>query len=153
MRLLFVCLGNICRSPAAEAVMTHLLAEAGADHITCDSAGILDYHAGDPADRRMGHALQSRGYRSRGVSRPVISKDFSQFDLILAMDQQNFRDLQRLAPPDKGERIRMMCDYAGPHKGREVPDPYYGGPEGFDLVIDILEDACRGLLGDIHPGK
>jgi protein-tyrosine phosphatase len=156
MRLLFVCLGNICRSPAAEAVMNHLIQEAGLqEHFSCDSAGISDYHKGEPADPRMIKALKRRGYESHSLSRPVDPRqDFDSFDLILAMDKQNLAALESLRPKrDVKAKIRLICDFCRTHKIKETPDPYYGSTEGFDYVIDILEDSCRGLLAALNDNS
>ena len=155
MKLLFVCLGNICRSPAAEAVMQKLVNERLAPgSVVCDSAGTCAYHAGEPADRRMQSALSARGYRAQSISRQVDPAiDFDQFDYILAMDAQNLHDLQQIKP-DRAIRakIGLICEYVKTRKEREVPDPYYGGTTGFDQVIDILEDACASFLEEKFSG-
>ena len=139
-------MGNICRSPAAEGVFRALVHEAGvSDHFDIDSAGTIGYHAGHPADSRMRAAASDRGYDLDSRARRVELVDFENFDLIVAMDDDNFRDLSGL---DRGQGARLvrMCDYGERHGHREVPDPYYGGPQGFETVLDILEDACSGLL-------
>lgn len=151
IRLLFVCLGNICRSPSAEAVMKKLVAEAGlSDRIEVDSAGITGYHEGEPADRRMrGHAAR-RGYRLDSVSRPVRLSDFYDFDLLIGMDDRNVEDLKRMAPDvETAAKVRRMTDYSRTQLHDYVPDPYYGGASGFELVLDLLEDACEGLLATL----
>jgi protein-tyrosine phosphatase len=147
-RLLFVCLGNICRSPAAENIMNSLLAQRGlTEEIACDSAGTASYHLGSPPDRRMGIALQKKGYEVTGRARQFSHPDFQDFDLILAMDQENYRNILALDPRGHyHHKVKPMTDYARHHGDREVPDPYYGGEAGFDYVINLLEDACQGLL-------
>jgi protein-tyrosine phosphatase len=147
-KLLFVCLGNICRSPSAENIMNHLIAQANlSQSIICDSAGTGGYHIGAPPDRRMTTAAGRRGIKLIGRARQFQQSDFEEFDLILAMDQENYRDILSLDPTGKyQDKVRLMCDFATHHSEREVPDPYYGGTEGFDKVIDLLLDACEGLL-------
>ena len=154
--ILFVCLGNICRSPSAEAVMNALIRQQGLEEdIICDSAGILDYHAGEPADQRMqAHAIK-RGYLLNSISRPINPDiDFDKFDMIIGMDNQNIKDLKSLArTPDDRNKIYMMTDFCWNHDYKQIPDPYYGGEQGFEFVLDILEDACAGLLDYIRNGK
>jgi protein-tyrosine phosphatase len=148
-KILFVCLGNICRSPSAEAVFKGLLQKEGLEkEIYVDSAGITDYHAGEPADARMQEHASRRGYKLTSISRPVDSDyDFEHFDLIIGMDNQNMRDLEKLAEGGSAvNKIFKMTDFCGDCIYDEVPDPYYGGDEGFELVLDLLEDACKGLL-------
>lgn len=147
-RLLFVCLGNICRSPAAENIMYHLIEEAGlSDRIICDSAGTGGYHIGSPPDRRMTAAASQRGIELRGQARQFNRFDFEAFDLILAMDRDNYEDILSLDPSGKyRHKVKLMCDFCERYDLKEVPDPYYGGPEGFNRVIDLLLDACQGLL-------
>ncbi|HEY9728829.1 MAG TPA: low molecular weight protein-tyrosine-phosphatase [Chroococcales cyanobacterium] len=147
-KLLFVCLGNICRSPSAENIMNHLVEQAGLnDDIICDSAGTGGYHIGAPPDRRMAAAALGRGITLKGRARQFQKSDFENFDLILAMDRENYQDILYLDPEGKyRDKVRLMCDFASHHSEREVPDPYYGGPEGFNQVIDLLLDACDGLL-------
>lgn len=151
-RLLFVCLGNICRSPSAENIMNHLLTKAGqTDAIACDSAGTSSYHIGAPPDRRMQAAANRRGIQLRGAARQFTAADFEEFDLILAMDRANYQDiLARDRTSQYQDKVKMMCDYAQSHSDTEVPDPYYGGTDGFDYVIDLLLDACTGLLTEIN---
>ena len=150
-QLLFVCLGNICRSPAAENIMNHLIAEAGLEsHIVCDSAGTSSYHIGSPPDRRMSATLKKRGLPVQGRARQFQHQDFETFDQILAMDQDNYRQI--LAQDRQGQyhhKVTLMCDYARHHSHREVPDPYYGGDQGFEEVADLLLDACGGLLESV----
>jgi protein-tyrosine phosphatase len=147
-KLLFVCLGNICRSPSAENIMNHLIEQAGlSDSIICDSAGTGGYHIGAPPDRRMTAAAKRRGIELKGRARQFDQSDFEEFDLILAMDRENYRDILSLdLAGTYRDKVKLMCDFATHHSNREVPDPYYGGSEGFDRVIDLLLDACDGLL-------
>ncbi|MEG5159471.1 low molecular weight protein-tyrosine-phosphatase [Microcoleus sp. AT3-A2] len=147
-KLLFVCLGNICRSPSAENIMNHLIKEAGlSDRITCDSAGTASYHIGSPPDRRMALAARKRDIELLGEARQFSKNDFEKFDLILAMDRENYRNILALDVAEKyKDKVRLMCDFCQKYDLKEVPDPYYGGPEGFDRVIDLLLDAQAGLL-------
>lgn len=150
-KILFICLGNICRSATAEEVFRTAVRAAGREAgIIADSAGIIDYHQGELPDSRMrAHALR-RGYALTHRSRPVTADDFRHFDLLVAMDESNVRALRRLAPTPADEaRIVRMADYLTAHTAAEIPDPYYGGAEGFELVIDLLEDACAGLLATL----
>jgi protein-tyrosine phosphatase len=146
--VLLVCLGNICRSPTAEAVLRAIAArEAPELKIHIDSAGTADYHIGSPPDQRSQAAALRRGYDMSALrARRVESVDFEQFDLILAMDRANFEDLQRSAPRAHRERVRLFLEFAPDAHTREVPDPYYGGPNGFEEVLDLVEAASRGLL-------
>ncbi|WP_293336599.1 low molecular weight protein-tyrosine-phosphatase [Microcoleus sp. CAWBG58] len=147
-KLLFVCLGNICRSPSAENIMNHLIKQAGlSDRITCDSAGTGGYHIGSPPDNRMALAARKRKIELLGEARQFNRKDFENFDLILAMDRDNYRNILAVDTAGKyKDKVRLMCEFCRSHDLKEVPDPYYGGPEGFDRVIDLLLDACEGLL-------
>jgi protein-tyrosine phosphatase len=147
-RVLFVCTGNICRSPTAEAVFRKLVADAGlADRITADSAGTHAYHVGEPPDRRTQLAARSRGYDlSELRARRVARDDFHRFDLVLAMDREHHEILGGLAPPSAAHKLRLVMEFARRSAHDEVPDPYYGGPDGFELVLDLLEDAAKGLL-------
>ena len=150
-RLLFVCLGNICRSPAAEGVFLHLIAREGLeDRFVVDSAGTGGWHAGNPADRRMRAAAERRGIHLPSRARQIALADFTAFDRILTMDDDNLRNVRSLAR-ELGERpglarIEPMTCHCRLHQAREVPDPYYGGEQGFEQVLDLLEDACAGLL-------
>lgn len=146
-KLLFVCLGNICRSPSAENIMNHLIKQAGLSKtIICDSAGTGGYHIGAAPDRRMTAAAARRGITLQGQARQFEKADFEKFDLILAMDRDNYRDILSLNTTGKyQDKVRLMCDFATHHQEKEVPDPYYGGTEGFNQVIDLLLDACEGL--------
>ncbi len=145
-KILFVCLGNICRSPAAEAVMKSLIRkECLEDRFTIDSAGISSYHRGDLADPRMRACAARRGYTLLHRSRPVRSEDFEDFDLIIGMDDSNIDELLQMSPDIESDaKVHRMTDYCKTKVADHVPDPYYDG--GFDNVLDILEDACSGLL-------
>lgn len=147
-KLLFVCLGNICRSPSAENIMNHLIKQAGlSDRITCDSAGTGGYHIGSPPDNRMALAARKRKIELLGEARQFNRQDFENFDLILAMDRDNYRNILAVDTAGKyKDKVRLMCEFCRSHDLKEVPDPYYGGPEGFDRVIDLLLDASEGLL-------
>lgn len=150
-RVLFVCLGNICRSPSAENIMNHLVTRAGlTGQIECDSAGTSSYHIGSPPDRRMAAAALQQGIPMVGRARQLERSDLEQFDLILAMDDENYRGILALDPGGRyRSKVKRMCDFCRTHRDREVPDPYYGGPEGFNYVIDLLMDSCQGLLDEI----
>ena len=147
-KLLFVCLGNICRSPSAENIMNHLIEEGSLDsHIICDSAGTSAYHIGSAPDRRMSAAAQKRGLQLVGKARKFRALDFEKFDLILAMDRSNYQDILYLDRVGKyQDKVQMICSFARTYRDHEVPDPYYGGQDGFDYVIDLLFDCCSGLL-------
>jgi protein-tyrosine phosphatase len=149
IRISFVCLGNICRSPTAEAVMRHLVAREGLeDRVLLDSAGLGDWHVGGPRDSRSQKVGRKRGMALEGVARQFVAEDFERFDYVLAMDRQNLSGLMALAPDDAARaKVRLLrsFDPAAP-PGAEVPDPYYGGPRGFDEVFDICQAACQGLL-------
>jgi len=159
MRILFVCLGNICRSPTAEAVMTRLVREAGVDEeaFVIDSAGTGGWHAGEPPDPRAADAARRRGIELGGEARQVRDEDFEEFDLLLAMDARNLRDLRAMAPgPEAREKVRLLREFDPASAGAvdlDVPDPYYGGPRGFDDVLDLVESACRGLLDEIRSAR
>ena len=152
MRILFVCLGNICRSPAAEGIFNHLIAKKGlSGKFVCDSAGTSGYNSGDGAYPRMKNAAGKRGYRLDSISRRIQPEvDFEHFDLVIGMDDHNIRDLNRMAPTGKlKEKIRKMTDYCTDNRYTTVPDPYYGELRDYELVLDILEDACEGLIKTI----
>lgn len=154
-RLLFVCMGNICRSPAAEGGMRALVESSGLnEHVTIRSAGTGGWHAGNLPDQRMRKAAQNRGYLLQSRARQVTSDDLRDYDLILVMDQQNRREIR---PFDKaGEaaaKIRLFCEFCTVHVADEVPDPYYGGEQGFEHVLDLLEDGCRGVLQHIREQR
>lgn len=148
VRVLFVCLGNICRSPAGEGVFTKMVADAGlSDRIEVDSAGTIGMHAGHPADSRMRAVAAQRGYNLTSRARKVVEDDLDQFDLILTMDEDNRRNVLSLTKTEaQRARVRPFCSFCEDHDETEVPDPYYGGPKGFDHVLDLLEDGCRGVL-------
>jgi len=157
VRICFVCLGNICRSPTAEATMRRLLdQEQLTVQIELDSAGTGDWHLGEPPDRRTKVAAKRRDIDVVGRARRVVAKDFEHFDYVIAMDRSNQSDLLRLAPSAAGEaKVTLFRNY-DPNSPRDadVPDPYYGRGDGFERVLDICEAACRGLLRDIlenHP--
>lgn len=145
-------MGNICRSPTADAVFKHYVAEARLqDRILSDSAGTHDYHIGEPPDERAQHAARSRGYdMSRLRGRQVGREDFAEFDLVLAMDAHNLHLLGRRCPREHAHKLRLFMEFGNNGDLREVPDPYYGGPQGFERVLDLVEDAARGLLRHIR---
>jgi protein-tyrosine phosphatase len=151
MRVLFVCLGNICRSPTAEAVMRGLVAEAGLEgEIEVESAGTGSWHLGDPPDPRAVAAAAERGVELVGAARQVDESDFDRFDLLIAMDRSNRDGLLRLAPDEEARRrVRLLSEFGDGGPG-DVPDPYYGGDEGFAEVLDILERRCAALLEQIR---
>lgn len=156
IKILFVCLGNICRSSSAEGVMKHLVEQAGLEKQICiDSAGILSYHQGELPDERMRKHAAKRGYDLTHRSRPVTSLDFERFDLIIGMDDRNIDDLKERAPSIEAEqKIHRMTDYCTKFTDADcVPDPYYGGADGFEWVLDLLEDACQGLLDSLITKK
>lgn len=145
--VLFVCLGNICRSPTGEGVFRHFVQEHGAEgRIRIDSAGTISHHAGEGADPRMRAAASQRGYDLTSRSRKICPEDFETFDLIVAMDRENQRDLERQRSSTARAEIRLLSDFLGPRAPRDVPDPYYGGASGFETVLDLIEDACPALL-------
>ncbi len=151
-KILFVCLGNICRSPSAEAVFKGLVKKRGLDgQFTVDSAGTSGWHVGEPADRRMQKHAVKRSYSLDSISRQFDpDADFHRFDLIIAMDDENVLALKKLARDGADlKKIYKMTDFSIEWSYSEVPDPYYGGEEGFELVLDLLEDACSGLLDSI----
>ncbi|MGA1626046.1 MAG: low molecular weight protein-tyrosine-phosphatase, partial [Prochlorothrix sp.] len=131
--------------------MRHLVNEAGlGDQITCDSAGTSSYHIGSAPDRRMAAAAQRQGITLTGAARQFVEADFEDFDLILAMDRENYSNILRLDRQNQyGDKVKMMCSFCRSHPDQEVPDPYYGGTEGFNYVIDLLRDACGGLLEEV----
>ncbi len=149
--ILFCCTGNICRSPIAEGVFRKNVADAGlAGRVLIDSAGTDGYHVGEPPDTRAQIAARARGYDISGLrARRVERSDFDRFDLVLAMDNENRAFLSRLASPAGDAKLKLMMEYARSYAVREVPDPYDGGPEDFELVLDMLEDATAGLLETI----
>ncbi|MCS6786733.1 MAG: low molecular weight phosphotyrosine protein phosphatase [Thiobacillaceae bacterium] len=146
--ILLVCMGNICRSPTAEGVLRRRLQDAGLMHrVIVDSAGTHGYHVGSPPDRRAQEAAARRGYDlSRLIARQVGEQDCSDFDLVLAMDWDNLGHLERLCPPQHRHKLRLFLSFSRRYAGQEVPDPYYGGREGFERVLDMVEDAADGLV-------
>lgn len=153
-RILFVCLGNICRSPTAEAVMLHKVAEAGLnDHIEIDSAGTGDWHVGEAPDERARKYGARRGYDLEPLrARQIEPEDFELFDLVLGMDDANLRELRRLCPPEFQSKVHLLMEYAPDAGDRVVADPYFGGGDGFDRVLDACEQACSGLLRTLQRG-
>ena len=152
INVLFVCMGNICRSPTAEGIFSHLIEQESLSHvITVDSAGTHAYHVGNPPDHRAQTTAQKRGIDlSKQTARRVSVDDFEKFDYILAMDEDNLSDLHAVCPIEHMHKIRLLLDFA-PHLNiREVPDPYYGGASGFDRVLDMVEVASEGLLKAIR---
>ncbi len=151
VRVCFVCLGNICRSPTAEGIFRQIVAEAGADAwIDIDSAGTSAYHAGDPPDRRSAAAAAAQGVQLSGRSRQVTPADFDAFDYVVAMDSANLGNLRRIAPtPAHGTKLSLLRDWDPASRGQDVPDPYYGGSDGFNEVFRICDAGCRGLLAHI----
>jgi protein-tyrosine phosphatase len=149
LRVLFVCTGNICRSPTAEGVFRKLVADAGmSEAIIADSAGTHAYHVGEPPDPRAQSAAARRGYDLSDLrARRVERADFERFDLIVAMDLEHFEILARMADRASSGKLRMMMSFGKRFREKDVPDPYYGGPQDFERVLDMLEDAAHGLLG------
>jgi protein-tyrosine phosphatase len=150
-RILFVCLGNICRSPMAEGVFRRGAEERGViDCFEIDSAGMGDWHIGQAPDTRAQSAARRRGTDISGQSaRQVTCADFAKFDLVLAMDRSNYQDLMQLAPQKAKAKVRLFLDYAPHTDTMDVPDPFYGGTEGFDHALDLIEEASRGLLDEL----
>ena len=154
-KVLFVCLGNICRSPAAQGIFEHIVKEnLMQDKIEADSAGTYGGHSGSHPDRRMRTAALYRGYGLSHSARQVRSYDFLDFDLIVAMDDQNYEDLMHLAPSvEATHKIVRMASYLTTHKISYIPDPYYMGSEGFSLVLDLLEEGCLNLFNSIRSSE
>jgi protein-tyrosine phosphatase len=156
MRILFVCMGNICRSPTAEGVMRALVRDAGLeDRIEIDSAGTGGWHAGEPPDARATEAAHRRGVALAGAARQIVPEDFERFDLIVAMDRENLRGLLAVAPDEEAaEKVRLLREF-DPEAGGDldVPDPYYGGDRGFETVLDHVQAACRGLLAELRAAE
>lgn len=151
-RILFICLGNICRSPAAEGIFQHFVDERGlTDQFVIDSAAIGPWHIGDLPDPRMRRCGACHGYHFNSRARQFSSDDFDRFDLIIGMDLENLRAIRAKARSKEDEqKIRLMADYLRHHPNHPtIPDPYYGSDRDFELVIELLEDACEGLLKDI----
>ena len=154
-RVLFVCMGNICRSPAGEGLFLHYLRKRLLnDVIEVDSAGTIGYHAGELADRRMQAAAGRRGYRLDSRGRHFQPADFERFDLIVAMDQKNLRDILVQDTQNKYRgKVHLLSDFHKRADHKDVPDPYYGGDAGFELVLDLIEEACEGILDHLLPKK
>lgn len=152
MRVLFVCLGNICRSPAAEGVFRKLVADRGlSDEIDIDSAGTSGYHHGEPADARMRTAATQRGYDLRSRSRRLTEDDLEEFDLVIAMDRKNLKDIREMrsgmAPEEQGKaQVKLLSEFLPAGAEADVPDPYYGGDQGFETVLDMLEQGAENIL-------
>jgi protein-tyrosine phosphatase len=148
INILFVCMGNICRSPTAEGVFRRLVQNAGLEHkLHIDSAGTHDYHIGKSPDRRASASALQRGYDLSALrGRQVSERDFHEFDYILAMDNENLANLQRISPPGHAAKLSLFLEFSTNFSESEVPDPYYGGAQGFEHVLDLVEDAARGLL-------
>ncbi len=155
IRVLFVCMGNICRSPTAEGVFrTHVERAGLAGHVEVDSAGTHGYHVGAAPDPRAQAAARRRGYDLSTLrARRVTAADFRRFDLILAMDRDNLALLREACPEGEHHRLRLFLEFAREADGDEVPDPYYGGPEDFERVLDLVEQAAAGLIEEIRPRK
>lgn len=152
VNVLFVCLGNICRSPAAEGVFRALVERQGLDgRVACDSAGTGSWHVGKAPDSRMQAAARRRGIELKALrGRQVTAADFERFDYVLAMDGENLANLRALCPPGREGRLGRLLDFAPGVGRRDVPDPYYGGAEGFERVLDLVEAGAEGLLADIR---
>lgn len=152
MKILFVCFGNICRSPTAEGVFRQIVKDEGLDHVIhVDSAGTAGYHIGDPADPRSVDAAMQRGYDiSDHRGRRIETPDFDEFDYILAMDQENYSQLAAICTTGNWGKLKLFMEYASGFAGKEVPDPYYGGQRAFELVLDMVESASRGLLKEVR---
>lgn len=156
INILFVCMGNICRSPSGEAVMNDIIKKRSLENaIKCDSAGTLAYHEGEEADPRMKVHASKREYNLTSIARKIEPIDFEKFDYIITMDRENYNNVLLLDNQKIfRSKVSMMTDYSTTHNAEEVPDPYYGGDQGFEYVLDLLEDACEGLLEHIleeHP--
>ena len=151
MHVLFVCWGNICRSPAAECTFKKLVAERGlSEKISCDSAGTIASHQGNPPDSRMRQAAQARNLTIAGAARMIKDQDYHEADLIVTMDNFNFSEVNKLAPDHSFKtKVRPFCDFVS-SSDKEVPDPYYGGPSGFQKVLDLLDDGCVQLLDELE---
>lgn len=149
IKILFVCLGNICRSPAAEGAMTQMVKDRNlSDRISCDSSGTMALHAGSPADGRMKDAASRRGYNLTSVSRKLTVDDFEKFDYIITMDNHNYDDVVS-HPKSMKNKVHKFVDFCKIHKVDAVPDPYYGGDKSFEYVMDIIEDGCAHLLDKV----
>jgi len=149
--ILFVCMGNICRSPTADGVFRQKVADHGlGQQVRVDSAGTHNYHPGNPPDGRAQAAAAKRGYDLSSLrARQINGADYASFDLILVMDQDNLAVLQDDCPPEQQHKLRLLTEFCQVHKASVVPDPYYGGADGFEQVLDLVEDACEGLLAHV----
>jgi protein-tyrosine phosphatase len=148
-----VCMGNICRSPTAEGVLRALAARE-ALALEVDSAGTHGYHVGDPPDPRAVRHARARGYDLAALrARTVAPEDFERFDLVLAMDEANLARLQQRCPPAHAHKLKLLLEYASARGLREVPDPYYGDADGFERVLDLVEDAARGLIAELRARR
>mgnify|MGYP001552588953 CR=1 FL=1 len=152
VKVLFVCMGNICRSPTAQGVFERILDEYSlSQQVDVDSAGTYAYHAGEAPDRRAIAAASSRGIDiSKQRARAVQVEDFDKFDLILAMDMSNLDALKEIAPATSKAKLKLFMDFASSGGAREVPDPYFGGTSGFEVVLDMIQDASKGLLKEVR---
>jgi protein-tyrosine phosphatase len=158
VRILFVCMGNICRSPTAEGVMRRLLRDEGLeDRIEVESAGTGGWHAGEPPDRRATEAAARRGVTLEGAARQLRVEDFEAFDLLIAMDRENLGGMLAIAPDEAAaSRVRLLREFDPESAGApdlDVPDPYYGGDRGFETVLDLVHAACRGLLNELRAAE
>jgi len=156
INILFVCMGNICRSPSAEAVMNSIIKQSNlTEKIKCDSAGTISYHVGETADDRMMKHASKRGYDLTSIARQIQHIDLELFDYIVTMDEENYENVLAMERQAKFEaKVSKITDYSRHYDANEVPDPYYGGPQGFEYVLDLLEDSCAGLLEHVlkeHP--
>lgn len=154
-KVLFVCLGNICRSPAGEGILKRMIKEQKLDnYISVDSAGTSGYHDGELPDSRMRHHGLRRGYKFDSISRRFTENDFDNFDIILAMDDSNYHNIMRLAPDlDSEKKVYRIVEFSQKYNHDHIPDPYYSGADGFELVLDLLEDACENLLDKMKKGE
>lgn len=151
--IIFVCMGNICRSPAGEGVFKSLIEQQHvAVPIEIDSAGTIGYHSGKPADARMRAAAQKRGYELTSRARQVTAADLEEFDLVIAMDRENLVDIRRLAPGEH-HHVKLLSEFLGDEWPTDVPDPYYGGDDGFEYVLDMIEAACPAILGHLQEDR
>ncbi|TVP82570.1 low molecular weight protein-tyrosine-phosphatase [Thioalkalivibrio sp.] len=152
IRVLMVCMGNICRSPMAHGVFAERIREAGLEHaVEVDSAGTHSYHVGEPPDRRAQATARARGYELSGQrARRLVEDDFRDFDYVLVMDDENLRNARALQPTDGTARLHRFLEFAGSRPEREVPDPYYGGSQGFATVMDLVEEAATGFLSHLR---
>lgn len=152
--VLFVCMGNICRSPTAQGVFERLVEREGLEgEIRADSAGTGSWHVGEPPDRRAQESARRRGIDLSGQrARQLEPEDFERFDYVVVMDWENYRNVLAMCPPEHREKVRLLMEYAPETGVSEVPDPYFGGPDGFERVLDLVEEAAEGLLDEIRAG-